>query len=334
MRKVTIVDIAKKLNTNPSTVSRALAGNTRVSKKTRELVSKTAKEMGYTPNILASSLRKGRHKTIGMIVPRIDRHFFSNVISGVEEVLNPKSYSLLICQTNEDYDTEVKAVDTLTKNQVSGIILSLSVETDNFEHLEYVNKANIPLVQFDRINNDLMGAKIKNDNFNGAYQATSELINNGYQKIAHLAGSLHLNAYLERHEGYKKALEDNGIRYNSDLVFENAITRDAGKNVVKEHYDQLKFDACFCAGDFSALGVIESATEKKLKVGKDFGVVGFANEPFAELMYPKLSSIEQNSKQMGRESAKAILELIENPEKEMDEININVEYVSRESSKK
>ena len=122
MKKITINDIAKRLGTTPSTVSRALADNKRVSLKTRELVKKVAKEMGYQPNLMAASLRKGKSDLIGMIVPRINRHFFSNVISGVEEVLNPEGYSLLIMQSQERVEVEAKAVDSLLRNRVAGII--------------------------------------------------------------------------------------------------------------------------------------------------------------------------------------------------------------------
>lgn len=201
MKRITINDIAKELNVTPSTVSRALSGNTRVSIKTRELVANKAKELGYQQNVIAASLRKGRSDTIGMVVPRINRHFFSNVISGVEEILNPAGYTLLIVQSGENFIKEQKAIGMLMANHVGGIIISLSVQTKTYDHINGVVKRGIPLVQFDRVNPDIESSKILNDNFTGAYLATKHLIKSGYQRIGHLAGTRSLKAYEERYRG-------------------------------------------------------------------------------------------------------------------------------------
>lgn len=331
MKRITINDIAKELGVTPSTVSRALAGNTRVSLKTRESVVQKAKELGYQQNVIASSLRKGRSDTIGMIVPRINRHFFSNVISGVEEILNPAGYTLVICQSGESFVKEQKAVNMLLANQVGGIIISLSVQTKSFEHLENMMKRGIPLVQFDRVNSDIRCSKILNDNFNGAYLATRHLIKSGYKRIGHLAGSQSLTAYQERYRGYIKAMEEEGFKLGNSLVYNDVLTREAGRDTILKALKNERADALFCSGDYSALGVLDGLKEMNINVPNDFGIVGFANEPFSELIHPTLSTVEQNSFEMGTRVATAMIKNLEGKHWEEEEV-IPTRLIVRESS--
>jgi len=307
--KVTIVDIARKLKVTPSTVSRALANNERVSLKTRELVKKTAREMGYQPNVIASSLRKGTSDTIGMVVPRINRHFFSHVICGVEEVLNTAGYNLTILQSSEKYESEVKAVDTLLKSRVAGVIISHSLETTNFDHLKHVSDV-LPLVQFDRVNVSLPGPKIVNDNYNGAFMATEYLVECGYQKFVHLTGNDNTHIYKERKQGFIDALNEAKVAASDIEVIESALTREAGYNTIKDLLQKQHFDAVFCAGDYVALGAIEALKEAQIKIPDKVGVVGFADEPFAELMAPSMSTVDQRGEEMGRITANAMLNSI------------------------
>ncbi len=332
MKKITINDIAKALSVTPSTVSRALAGNTRVSVKTRNLVKEKAREMGYQPNVIAASLRKGKSDTIGMIVPRINRHFFSNVISGVEEILNPAGYNLVICQSGESQLKEEKAVETLLRNQVGGILLSLSLQTQTFDHLQEVIRRQIPLVQFDRIHAGISGSKVINDNYTGAYLATKHLIKAGFKRVAHFAGGRNLKAYQERYMGYVKAMSEAGYELDETLVMDNVITREAGYESLKRLLKKGVADALFCAGDYSALGALEALKEMGINVPDEFGVVGFANEPFAELMYPTLSSVEQNGFEMGNKAAAAMIKCLEGSVVDEETI-VPVRLIVRQSSK-
>ncbi len=327
--KVTIVDIARKLNITPSTVSRALANNERVNIKTRELVKKTAREMGYQPNILASSLRKGTSDTIGMVVPRINRHFFSNVICGVEEVLNAAGYNLTILQSSEKYDSEVKAIDTLLKSRVAGVIISHSLETRNFDHLQSISKQ-LPIVQFDRVNASVTGPKIVNDNYTGAFEAGAYLLKKGYKKFVHLTGNDSTAIYKERKQGFIDALVQAGVKEADIQIIESALTREAGNAAIKDLLKQDKFDAVFCAGDYAALGVIEALKEANINI-PETGVIGFANEPFAELMCPSMSTVNQNGAKMGRITAKAMLKVIKNKELNGTEV-VSVNLIKRQST--
>lgn len=335
MKRTTIKDIASALGIAPSTVSRALAGNVRVSAATRMLVAQKAKEMNYQPNVVASSLRTGRNDTIGMLVPRINRHFFSHVVSAVEEVLNPAGYTLLITQSHERLYNEEQSVNVLLNNRVAGILMSHSVETLEFNHILRAATEKVPVVQFDRVTTKVPGTRIINDNFTGGYLAVKHLIREGYKKIAHLTGSLRSNVYSERFKGYAYALEEAGMALDYDVIYENAITRETGYDKAVKLLKNSAVDAFFCAGDYSAIGVYDAARELNFTIPTDVGLVGFSDEPFAELMSPKLSSVEQNPYDMGLKAAQALIRAIEGDysEESLEEI-VPVRLLVRGSSLK
>lgn len=331
MAKPTISDIAKALNITPSTVSRALAGNTRVSAATRAQIEQKAAELGYERNLLASSLRRGVSDTVGMIVPRVNRQFFSNVISGAEAILNPAGYNLIICQSHERREDEKKAISTLMRNQVSGIIVSHSLETISTDAFDELINSGLVLIQFDRAFPKLSGISVTNDNFAGAYLATKHLIKSGYKRIGHLAGDYQSNVYTDRMNGYSSALADAGLKLDETLVFANSITRDKGfYNMAKAL--ELGCDALYCAGDYAALGVMEYARHNGIKIPTEFGVVGTANENFAELLTPALTTLEQNAFDMGNRAAQAFLDIKQGKVLVETNITIPMRLIVRESS--
>ncbi len=333
MKRTTIIDIAQSLGVTPSTVSRALAGNLRVRESTRKRVQEKALEMGYQPNIVAASLRRGKSDTVGMLVPRINRHFFSHVISAVEEVLNPAGFNLLICQSHERAEQEKQAIQVLLKNRVAGIIMSHAMETVDFEMARRATDERVPVVQFDRVNAAVPGPRIINDNFSGAYMAVKHLIRGGYTRIAHLTGSLSVNVYSERFKGYKYAMEEASLDCG-EMVFEGAITRETGYEKALWLIKNRKVDAFFCAGDHSSVGTMQAIHEFGLKVPDDMGVVGFANEPFAGFITPQLSTVEQNAYDMGHRAANALIRIINgNPLPGIDQEEVvPVRLLVRESS--
>ena len=303
---VTITNIANALGITPSTVSRALAGNPRVKEETRSAVLEAANRMGYQRNVVAANLRRGRSDIVGIVVPRINREFFSNVISGAESILDEAGYSTLICQTQESFDSEVKALRNLRNNQVAGVLMSHAINSPDGSHI-LPTMGDIPVVQFDRVFNDIPGAKVFGANFDGAYKATRHLIEAGYKRIGTLAGYLGTEVYAERLRGYRKALEDCGMLLDDSIVFPNAIVWQTGHDATLSAI-AAGCDALYSAGDFSALGAVAALQEKGISVPRDFGIVGTANEFFTALMTPSLSSLEQHPYEMGREAAKAFLQ--------------------------
>ena len=322
---VTISDIAAALGVTPSTVSRALSGSPRVKEETRITVERMAEEMGYERNIVASNLRKGRSDIVGIIVPRIHREFFSNCIGGAESILEAAGYSVLICQTHERFEAEVKALRTLRNNRVAGVLMSHAIGSGNGDHIREALGDRIPLVQFDRVFSDLPGAKVVNNNFQGAYEATKHLVEQGYLRIGTLAGYMNSEAYAARLDGYRQALWDNGVEVDESVVYYDTIVRETGFDACLKALDS-GCDALYSAGDFSALGAIEAARSRGLRIPEDFGIVGTANESFTALMSPSMSSLALNPFEMGRQAARAFLS------GEEGTITVPMELKVRESS--
>ncbi|MFT7034293.1 MAG: LacI family transcriptional regulator [Cyclobacteriaceae bacterium] len=298
-KKATMVDIAKALNTTAATVSRALNNNPRISIKTKKLVNDTAKSLGYEPNPVAAALRKGRSNTIGVIVPYINRSFFSSVIRGIEEEARKHGYNIMICQSLENRDSEAENIDMLINARVAGIALSLASNDES--HLERIIQNNIPLVTFDRVADELAPHRVAADDFEGSFLATKHLIDQGFTKIAHLSGDQEINIYRNRLRGYRAALEENGLGLNNEYIISTTSEVKAGQNSAKELM-ALKNppDAITSASDFSALGALQYCKSIGLEIPKDVGITGFANEPFTEYLDPPLTSVNQKSLEMGK----------------------------------
>lgn len=314
--KTTIYHIAKKLNITAATVSRALNNNPRISQATRELVMRTAEQMNYKQNRLALALQSGKSNIVGVVLPYINHTFFSTVIRGIEEELNPKGYNVIICQTHEDEKSEIKIIQNLLNSQVDGILISVSRKTTTNDHFKQVLKKNVPLIFFDR-KKDIAGvSSVTLDDYKGAYDATQHLIDQGCSKIAHLSVDRSLQIYQNRFEGYKQALQDNGIDFEPNYLVGLKSEIEAGKGAAKKLMD-LKDppDAIFSSSDRGALGAIQYIKEIGLRIPEDFCVVGFSNEPFTHFMELPISSVDQSPLLMGKTAAKVFLEQITDAEK-------------------
>ncbi|ADY52304.1 transcriptional regulator, LacI family [Pseudopedobacter saltans DSM 12145] len=332
-KKVTIKDIAKELNTNYSTVSRALNDHPRISEETKSAVKLKAKQLGYKPNLVAQQLKSGHSKTIGLVVPRINRVFFSNVIDGIEIVAKKNGYNVLICQSYESAEEEYRNIQTLLSNNIAGLIVSLTRETYSSAALNNVLQQEVPLVLFDRTTNDCLSNKVVNDNYYGAYQLTSHLLQKGYRKIVHFSGPLHLASYNERLQGYRDALSDHNITPDDNLIIEDILTREKGSETTKSLVKKgLLFDAIFAASDFSALGAMLYLKEVGIKIPEEIAIAGFANEPFTELL--GITSIEQFSKNIGEKSAELLLKQIMSKSQHQETIKIKPELIIRKSTNK
>ena len=301
-KRTTIYDIAKKLNLNASSVSRALTNGMNVSEATRELILKTAKELNYKQNSLASNLRKGQNQTIGVVVPRINQNFFADVIAGIEEITYQEGYNLIICQSNESYEREVKCINTLVNQHVSCIIISISADFEDDQHLKNVMDQGIRLIQFDRVADELDTFKVLNDNEQVSMEAVSHLIEQGYKRIALLEGPQNLNIFRQRKAGYLAALKKYNYPVIPELIKENAWTKALGAEATLSLLNLPdRPDAIFAStSDFSALGVLEVATKMGLNVPDELGICGYSNEAFTEITSPSITTIDQYSMSMGK----------------------------------
>jgi LacI family transcriptional regulator len=305
-KRTTIYDIARKLNLNASSVSRALSNTSKVSEATKKLILDTAKEMNYQPNSLASNLRRGSNRTIGVIVPRINQNFFANVIAGLEEITYEHGYNLVICQSNESYEREVECVNTLINQQVNCIVISVTAEFQDDQHIRNILKHGIQLIQFDRVADNVDTLKVLNDNRQSSIEAISHLIEQGYKRIALLEGPQNLNIFRQRKEGYMEALRMHGFDIAPELMRENAWTQELSAAATRELLSLPNPpDAIFAStSDFSALGVLEVATKMGISVPDQLGICGYSNEAFTEITSPSITTIDQHSVDMGKAIAK------------------------------
>lgn len=319
--KITIYDIAKRLNITAATVSRALNNNPKIKESTRKLVMETAASMNYKQNRLALALQSGRSNNIGVIVPRIDSNFFASVIRGIEEELHPHGFQVIICQTHEDPKRENENLHTLLDAQVDGILMSVTdVTNENDAAFRHIVTNNVPLIFFDR-KKDISGvSSVTIDDFKGGYETTKHLINQGCKCIAHFSGDQSLEIFKNRFLGYKQALLDNGLPFDEKYVIQSKSSVDAGKEALTTlmQYDTPP-DAIFSSSDFAALGAIQELKAREINIPTDFCVAGFSNEPFTKFMELSITSVDQSPLEMGKMAARVFLEQMDKTDKIMIE---------------
>lgn len=310
-QKTTIYDIARVLDVTPSTVSRALRDHPRISAKTKAAVQATAQQLNYQQNHIAAALRSGQTYTIGVVVPYTNRHFFSSIINGIEQLASTSGYSVIITQSNDSTERERKNMETLLRAQVDGIIVSIAREQGDTGIYRRVVSQGIPLVLFDRVVEVPGASTVVVDDYQGAYQATQHLIEQGCQRIAHMTSAPHLNIYRNRLRGYRDALEDHHLPYLSELIH-TSDQKVADGHEGMEHFLKLPHppDAVFAASDYAAIGAMQVCKEHQISIPKDMAFVGFSNEPLTDYLEPGLSSVDQLSEQIGYFAAKTFLDAI------------------------
>lgn len=336
-RRTTINDIAKALQITAATVSRALSDHPEISAATKKKVRAEAERLDYTPNKVASSLRSGKTKLIGVLIPTAEHSFFGSVIHGISNMASKKGYDVLIYQSNESQDFEKKGMETFISARVDGILASVAKDTTNFSHFIDAKDKNIPIAFFDRVNDEIGISSVVIDDYQGAYLATSSLIKAGYQRIAHISGPKHIKTFSERTRGYKDALETHGHLFEPELVYQGDISIESGRAGAK-HFLASPFppDALFAVEDFTALGVLKELKTAGIQVPGAFGVFGFCNDLFGEHITPSLSTVDQKTVQMGEVAFQLIHELIGHPEteKESQKRVLQPLLIVRESSEK
>ena len=317
--KTTIQHIADELKLTAATVSRALNNHPRISAETKKLVNETAVRLNYNRNRIASSLRTGKSHTIGVIIPSARINFFGSVVHGIETIASEYGYHTLIYQSEETTELELQAIEAFLGARVDGILASLAKQDTDFSHYTDLKKKNVPLVLFDRSNDSLNIPSVVIDDYKGGYYATEHLVRQGYKRIAHLAGPQRFQIFQNRQEGYKDALKAYGYKQDESLIYTGDISIEKGK-MAADYFLGLAEppDAVFAVEDFSALGLIKRYKEREIKIPEEIGIIGFANEDFDEHISPTLSSIDQQTIQMGREAFSMLLTLIEGGNKLVD----------------
>jgi len=312
MKQTTIIDIARRLSVAPSTVSRALTNHPDVSPKTKERIRRLAKQLHYSPNPIARSLKSNHTATIGVIVPEIRHDFFASAISGIEQIAYRSGYTIVLCQSDESYEREVLNTKALMQHRVAGMLVSISQQTKSAKHFLELLQQEIPIVFFDRVCDDVPASKVVIDNRKSAYRAVTHLLQRGYRRIAHFGGPGDLGICKQRKQGYLDALREAGLSLPSNFVRCGGLHEEDG-------YRSMDFllrvdaraDAIFAVNDPVAIGAFQRIKEAGLNIPDDVALAGFSNARVTALLDPSLTTVNQNPFEMGKKAAEVLLASIQ-----------------------
>ena len=336
-KEATIYDIASKLSISTATVSRALQNHPSVSKKTKDSILKTAKELGYRYNTFAANLRTQRTNTIGFLVHELNSTFITSVLAGVEKVTTEAGFDLLIAHSSESYKKEVANANNLFHKRVDGLIASLAFETKDLEHFQPFIEKNVPIIFFDRVEESNEIPAVIIDNYKAGYQATKHLIEQGCKRIVLVTASLNRNVYLQRQQGYKDALLEHGLKYKEDLVIVNDLSEKAGAAAAQQILKmRQRPDGIFITNDFVAAVCMQVLKDNGIRIPEDMAIVGFNNDAISKLVEPHLTTINYPGKDMGEIAARALVEHLNGLKdlKTANRIIIRSDLIVRESSLK
>ncbi|MHC0444017.1 LacI family DNA-binding transcriptional regulator [Flavobacterium sp. 3-218] len=320
-RKITLKQIAKELDVSISTVSKSLRNSLEIGEETRLKVQAFAKFYNYKPNNIALSLKNRKTKSIGIIIPEIVHYFFSTVINGVEQVANEYGYSVVICVSDDSFDKEVLNMEMLANGSIDGFIMSLSKETQykgDFHHITEVINQGMPVVMFDRVTNDILCDKVIIDDKSAAYEAVQSLIDNGRKKIALVTTVDYVSVGKLRTDGYEKALLDNGLPFNEELIIkiEDVETCEI---TISQLLHERAFDAVFAVNELFAVTIIKTANKMGLKVPEDLAVIAFTDGIISKYSTPTITTVSQSGEKMGNKAAKMLIERLEAEEDDDEE---------------
>ena len=312
-QKITIRTIAKELEVSPSTVSKALKDSHEISKETKNKIQAYANFYNYRANSLAIKLRNQKTRVIGVILPKITHHFFSTVIKGIEKAANDKGYNIMVCLSNESHKKEVENLNVLSNGSVDGIIASVALETfenKEFSHFKQFISEEIPLVFFDRVIDEILCDKIVIDDHGAGYKATKHLLENGRKKIALITTPKHLNIGTLRRQGYMKALTEEFIKIDEELIIEIDEIQNIREQIEKVFNHNI--DGIFAVNEIYAANSMRVAKLKGLRIPDDISIIGFTDGPISEYSSPSITTIAQHGLTMGIQAAEILIERIEN----------------------
>lgn len=341
-KKITLKQIARELDVSISTVSKSLRNSLEIGEETRLKVQAFAKFYHYKPNNIALSLKNRKTKTIGIIIPEIVHYFFSTVINGIEQIANEKGYSVIICLSDDSFDKEVLNMEMLANGSIDGFIMSLSKETQHkkdFHHIAEVINQGMPVVMFDRITDDILCDKVIINDKLAAYEAVQSLIDKGRKKIALVTTVDYVSVGKFRTDGYTKALRDNGLPFDENLIIKIENVDNCEITIAKLLEDKA-FDAVFAVNELFAVTIIKIAHKMGIKVPEDLAVIAFTDGIISKYSTPTITTVTQNGIEMGNIAAKILIERLESEEEELEEdqeeiyktVVIETHLIEREST--
>lgn len=307
-KEITIYDIARELQISPATVSRGLQDHPAISKKTKKKIFDLADKIGYRTNNFARNLRNQKTNTLGVIVPRLNSHFMSSVIAGMERVATKEGYNLIISQSSENHEKEAANSKTMFNNRVDGLLVSLAYDTKDLSHFESFIKKNVPVIFFDRVMEHDNFTNVIIDNRKSAYEITDHLISQGCRRILHITAPLLQNVYVERLNGYKMALAKNKIKFREENVLIGNLSQEAGVEAAEKILNMKSLpDGVFVANDNCAIGCMLAIKKAGLRIPEDIAFAAFNNDPVSQIIEPNLTTINYPGYEMGEVAANHLI---------------------------
>ena len=311
-KPATIKEIAKRLNVSVSTVSRALHNHPSIGLRTKAQVQKLAQELNYEPNQAAISFKQGKTFTIGVILPNLGEEFFSTAINGIEDIAIENNYTVLIGQSHDDVEQEKKLVDTMRRHRVDGLIVSLSKNTDSYEHFEQLNNYSIPIVFFDRVPDTWEAYSVSCNLKNSSVELVDWLVSRGHKYIGFIKGPETMLPSQERFNGYLDGLKKNKLTADKAYVVQTDLDKESTLNAMKGLLHLKKRPTAVIAfNDYVALDAIKYSRSQGLKINKDIFFVSYANLPMTSYMdEPPLASVEQFPYEQAEKATEILIKLI------------------------
>ena len=310
-QRTTIRDIAKALSLSTSTVSRALADRWDVNPETRKAVLELAEKLHYYPNPVSLNLKRRQTFSVGVVIPEFINSFFSEVIMGIQSVLEPCGYQVLISQSNESSETELKNLKALESKMVDGFIISISKETNDVTYFEHLIETQIPVAFFNRIDKRLPASNVIIDDYKWSFLVTEHLIGQGCRRIAHLAGPTNLDIAKNRLHGYVDALDKHNIPKDENLIIPCGLLMENGILGAMKLLELPQLpDGIFAVNDPTAIGAMQTLKKNGIKIPEGMAVAGFTETKSAVIIEPNLTTVEQPTYEMGKTAAELLLEQI------------------------
>jgi LacI family transcriptional regulator len=329
-RTPTIIDVARESGVSYSTVSRALTGYAFVKPSTRDKVLRAAEKLGYVPNQQARSLAGGRSNLIGVLVPNLGNGYIAEIIRGVDEQLAESNYNLILYTTHRHRGKESSYVATIMNGAADGLLLVVPLTSTTY--LDTLRKQNFPYVLIDQSDTQDKSSIVRATNWQGAYDATSYLIELGHRRIGFITGLMELTSATERLAGYRAAMSEHGVPILDELIVEGDFWERGGYNAALNLLDLPQLPtAIFASNDLSAFGTMEAIRQRGLSIPEDISIVGFDDIPQAPYTYPKLTTVRQPLDQMGRTAVKLLLGQIEQPGQGTQQVTVTTQLIVRDS---
>ncbi|ELH4195679.1 substrate-binding domain-containing protein [Vibrio cholerae] len=330
----TMKDIARLAGVSTSTVSHVINKSRFVSDEIAERVNNAAQQLNYAPSALARSLKMNRTKTIGMLVTTSTNPFFGEVVKGVERSCYHQGYNLILCNTEGDNQRMKASINTLLQKRVDGLLLMCS--TLEGERLDVFDRyPDIPIVVMDWGPILFASDKIQDNSLQGGYMAAKHLIECGHKEIGCITGPLIRHQAQMRYEGYKRALAEAGVAINPDWIVESDFECEGGYQAFEKLYQRGKLpSALFVSNDMMAMGVIQAASQRGLRVPDDLSLIGYDDVHIAKFMTPALTTIHQPKYRLGKAAVDTLLYRLENPDTTAQVVQLEPTLVVRNSVRK